>query len=433
VKDMIKSGPSTIARRALLSLPLILLVSGCAVGPNYRRPGVNAPTVYRGQSGPTQQASLVDLPWWELFKDETLKQLVKTSLANNYDLAAAVARVEQARQVAAEARAQYFPAISYLSITSYGHNQFINSPASNSPGAQGFLLGIATAAWEPDVWGRIRRTNEAARAEYLATEEARRGVMLTVASDVSQAYFELLGLRLQLEIARETTQSYTATLKLFTDRLQEGLGNALQTSRAATDLAVAAASIPDLERLVALKENQISILIGKNPGPIETKVKLLEETVPLEVPAGLPSALLERRPDVLSAEQRLRAANARIGVARAAYFPQIGLTTFFGKLSTPLANLSSGNTNAWSLVATVGGPIFAGGAIKAQNRQARAAWQEARAEYEQTALNAFRDVSDALISRQKYDVARIERTRAVQSGQEAVRLALMRYTEGLSS
>jgi len=429
---MSKSGPSAIARFRLL-VPLILLVSGCAVGPNYRRPGVNAPTVYRGQPGPAPQASLADLPWWDLFKDQTLKELVKMSLTNNYDLAAAVARVEQARQVAAEARAQYFPAINYLSITSYGHNQFINSPASNSPGAQGFLLGIATAAWEPDVWGRIRRTNEAARAEYLATEEARRGVMLTVASDVSQAYFELLGLRLQLEIARETTQSYTATLKLFTERLQGGLGNALQTSRAATDLALAAASIPDLERLVALKENQISILIGKNPGPIETNVKLLEETVPLEVPAGLPSALLERRPDVLSAEQRLRAANARIGVARAAYFPQIGLTTFFGKLSTPLANLSSGNTNAWSLGANVSGPIFAGGAIKAQNRQAVAAWQEASAEYQQTALNAFRDVSDALIAREKYDAARMERIRAVESGEEAVRLARMRYLEGLSN
>jgi len=373
------------------------------------------------------------LPWWELFRDETLKRLVKASLASNYDLAAAVARVEQARQVAAEARAQYFPAINYLSITSYGHNQFINSPASNSPGAQGFLLGIATAAWEPDVWGRIRRTNEAARAEYLATEEARRGVMLTLASDVSQAYFELLGLRLQLEIARETTQSYSATLKLFTERLQGGLGNALQTSRAANDLAMAAAGIPDLERLVALKENQISILIGKNPGPIETKMKLLEETVPLEVPAGLPSALLERRPDVLSAEQKLRAANAEIGVAKAAYFPQIGLTTFFGKLSTPLANLSSGNTNAWSIGANVSGPIFAGGAIRAQNRQAVAAWQEARAEYEQTALNAFRDVSDALISREKYDAARMERMRAVESGQEAVSLSRMRYLEGLSN
>jgi len=430
---MNKSRPSTIVRRAGLLVPLILLVSGCPLGPNYRRPDVNAPPVYRDQSSPALQASLADLPWWDLFKDETLKGLVETSLTNNYDLAAAVARVEQARQVEAQAMAQYFPAVNYLSITSYGHNQFISSPSSNMPGAQGFLLAIVAATWEADVWGRIRRANEAARAQYLATEEARRGVMLTLASDVSQAYFELLGLRLQLEIARETTQTYTATLQLFTERSQGGLGNALQRSRAASDLATAAASIPDLERLVALKENQISILIGKNPGPIETKVKLLEDAIPFEVPAGLPSALLERRPDVLSAEQRLRAANAQIGVAMAAYFPQIGLTTFFGKLSTPLSILSSGMTNAWSIGVSVAGPIFQAGAIRAQNRQAVAAWQEARAEYEQTALNAFRDVSDALISREKYDAARMERMRAVESGQEAVSLSRMRYLEGLSN
>ena len=430
---MNKSRVSTIVRRAGLLVPLILLVSGCPLGPNYRRPEVSTPTVYRDQSSPALQASLADLPWWDLFKDETLKGLVETSLTNNYDLAAAVARVEQARQVSAQAMAQYFPAINYLSITSYGHNQFTGSPSSNLPGAQGFLLGIVAATWEADVWGRIRRTNEAARAQYLATEEARRGVMLTLASDVSQAYFELLGLRLQLEIARETTQTYTETLQLFTERSQGGLGNALQTSRAASDLAAVAASIPELERLVALKENQISILIGKNPGPIETKVKLFEETVPLEVPAGLPSALLERRPDVLSAEQRLRAANAQIGVAMTAYFPQIGLTTFFGKLSTPLSILSSGMTNAWSIGVSVAGPIFQAGAIRAQNRQAVAAWQEARAEYEQTALNAFRDVSDALIAREKYDDARMEQTRAVLYGHEAVDLSLMRYTYGLSS
>jgi multidrug efflux system outer membrane protein len=190
--------------------------------------------------------------------------------------AGAIARVEQAREVAAQARAQYFPAINYLSIISYGHNQFISSPASNSRGAQGFFLGIASAAWEADVWGRIRRTNEGARAQYLATEEARRGVMLTLVSDVSQAYFEHLGLRLQLDIARETTQSYTATLRLFTERLQVGLGNGLQTSRAATDLAIASASIPEFERLIALKENQIDVLVGKNPGTIETKVNLLK-------------------------------------------------------------------------------------------------------------------------------------------------------------
>jgi outer membrane protein, multidrug efflux system len=430
---MIRRQPSSSARRALIFLPLILLLPGCPVGPNYTRPRVNAPAVHRGQSGPVQQASLADLPWWEVFQDDALKEVVKTSLANNYDLAGAVARVEQARQVAAQARAQYFPAINYLSITSYGHNQFIGSPASNSPGAQGFFLGIASAAWEADVWGRIRRTNEGARAQYLATEEARRGVMLTLASDVSQAYFELLGLRLQLDIARETTQSYTATLKLFTERLQGGLGNALQTSRAATDLAIAAASIPEFERLIALKENQIDVLAGKNPGTIETKVNLLKETIRLEVPAGLPSALLERRPDVLSAEQRLRYANAQIGVAKSAYFPKIGLTTFFGKLSTPLADLSSGNTNAWSLGTSAAGPIFQGGALKAQSRQAVAFREEARAQYMQTALNAFRDVSDALISHEKYDAIYAEQIRAVQSAEEAVRLALLRYTEGLSN
>jgi len=394
---------------------------------------VNAPAVFRGAAGAAQQASFADLPWWEVFHDETLKELVKTSLTNNYDLAAAVARVEQARQVAAQARAEYFPAISYSTVTSYGHNQFINSPASNSPGAQGFFLGIARAAWEADVWGRIRRTNEAARAQYLATEEGRRGVMLTLTSEVSQAYFELLGLRYQLDIARETTKSYTATLALFTKRLQEGIGNALQTSRAATDLADAAAGIPQLERQIALKENQISLLMGKNPGTIQTRHRLLEETVTLQVPAGLPSALLERRPDVLSAAQRLRYANALIGVAQSAYFPSIGLTTFFGKLSTPLADLTSGNTNAWSLGVAAGGPIFQGGRLRARRREAVAFWQQTRAEYSETALSAFRDVSDALISREKFEAARTERIRAVQSGEEAVRLALMRYVEGLSS
>jgi multidrug efflux system outer membrane protein len=411
---------------------LFLLLPGCLVGPNYRRPSINAPTDFRG-AATQQQDSIADLPWWEIFKDETLKELVKSALANNYDLAAAVARVEQAREVAAQAKSDYFPQLNYLSILSYGHNQFINSPASNMPGAQGFLLGIASATWEADIWGRIRRVNEAARAEYLATEEARRGVMLSLASDVSQSYFELLGLRFQLEIARETAQSYSTTLNLFTERLEGGIGNALQTSRAAADLATAAGSIPELERLIGLKENQISVLIGQNPGAIETKVKLLEEVIPLDVPAGLPSALLERRPDVLSAAQTVRAANAQIGVAQSAFFPAIGLTTFFGKLSTPLSELTSGNTNAWSIAPNAAGPIFHFGGLEARKRQAIANWEQATAQYRQTALSAFRDVSDALISRENYDAIRGELIRGVQANQEAVKLARMRYLEGLSS
>jgi multidrug efflux system outer membrane protein len=373
------------------------------------------------------------MPWWDLFHDETLKALVKLSLANNYDLAAAIARVEQARELAAQANSEYFPHLNYLSVTSYGHNQFINSPGSNLPGAQGFFLGIARATWEADVWGRIRRTNEAARAQYLATEEARRGVMLTLASDVSQAYFELLGLRYQLDIAKETTQSYKTTFTLFSKREDEGIGNALQTSSAAADLAAAAASIPELERLVALKENQVSLLTGQNPGTIETITKLLEEVIPLDVPAGLPSALLERRPDVLAAAQTVRVSNAQIGVTQSVFFPAIGLTTFFGKLSTPLSEISSGNTNAWSLASAVAGPIFHAGGLKAQKRQAIANWEEAKARYFQTALSAFRDVSDALISRENYEKIRVEQIKAVQANQEAVRLARMRYMEGLSS
>jgi multidrug efflux system outer membrane protein len=373
------------------------------------------------------------LPWWDLFHDETLKGLVKSSLTNNYDLAAAVARVEQARQVSAQARSEYFPQFDYLSVTSYGHNQFINSPTSNLPGAQGFFLGIARASWEADVWGRIRRTNEAARAQYLATEEARRGVMLTLTSEVSQAYFELLGLRYQLDIAKETTESYTTTVKLFSKREDEGIGNALQTSSSSADLATAAASIPELERLIGLKENQIRVLTGQNPGTIETKTKLLDEIIPLDVPAGLPSALLERRPDVLSAEQAVKSANAQIGIAQSVFFPTIGLTTFFGKLSTPLSELSSGNTNAWSIASAVAGPIFHAGALKAQKRQAMAHWEEVRAQYLQTALSAFRDVSDALISREDYDNIRAQQIQAVQTNQEAVRLVRMRYFEGLSS
>jgi len=411
---------------------VFLLLPGCLVGPNYRRPSVTAPTNFRG-SAAQQQESLADLPWWEIFKDENLKELVKSALANNYDMAAAVARVEQAREVAAQAKSEYFPQLDYLSILSYGHNQFVNSPSSNLPGAQGFLLGIGRAAWEADIWGRIRRMNEAARAEYLASEDARRGVMLTLASDVSQAYFELLGLRFQLEIANETAQSYSTTLGLFSERLEGGLGNALQTSRAAADLATAAASIPELERLIGLKENQISVLIGQNPAAIETKVKLLEEVIPLDVPAGLPSALLERRPDVLSAAQTVRAANAQIGIAQSAFFPAIGLTTFFGKLSTPLSELSSGNTNAWSLASNFSGPIFHFGGLKARKRQAIANWEQATARYRQTALSAFRDVSDALISRENYEAVRGELIRGVLANQEAVKLARMRYLEGLSS
>jgi multidrug efflux system outer membrane protein len=410
-----------------------VLLSGCLVGPNYERPKVNAPVAFRGAEGAAQQASIADLPWWEVFKDETLKGLVKTALTNNYDLGVAVTRVEQARQVAAEARSHYFPAINYGSVISGGKNQFTTSPSSNTNTVEGFFLGVVNASWEIDIWGRIRRLNEGARAQYLSTEEARRGVMLTVVSDVSQAYFQLLGLQLQRQIVIATAESFDESRKLFTERLEGGVSSMLPVSRAVADQANAAAQIPELDRQIALAENQISILLGRNPDTVETKAKLLEEIIPPEVPAGLPSALLERRPDVLAAEQSVRYANAQIGVATAAYFPTIGLTTFLGKISTPLSDVTSGKTNAWSVGANLAGPIFEGGNLKAHTRQAIAAWQESKLQYEQTALKAFQDVSNALISREKYDAIRTQQTRAVQAFQDAVQLALKRYNAGFSS
>jgi len=421
--------------RAMLAsiLSATLILSGCAAGPNYVRPRVNVPTDFRGAEGAAQQASYADLPWWEVFKDDQLKSLIDAALANNYDLAIAVSRVEQARQLAAVARSQYLPAVNYSVGASDGKNEFLGSVAPGSGTTKGAFLAAGGVAWEADLWGRIRRLNESARAQYLATEDARRGVMLTLTSDVAQAYFELLGLELQLQIAKETTASFTETLKLFNQRYEGGVSSKLDTSRAEASLAAAAAAVPQYELQIALKENQISVLLGTNPEAIVHSTKLLDEIVPPEIPVGLPSALLERRPDVRSAERQVRASNAQVGVAIANFFPQIGLTALLGQASTPLSRITAGSANVWSIAGNFTGPIFEGGALTAQKRQAIAAWQQAKLQYEQAALNAFTDVSNALVSRQKFEVIRTEQARSVAAYQESVDLSLKRYQAGKAS
>jgi outer membrane protein, multidrug efflux system len=416
---------------ALLSATLIL--SGCAVGPNYARPKVNVPTDFRGAEGAAQQASYADLPWWEVFKDDQLKSLIDTALANNYDLAIAVSRVEQARQLAALARSQFLPAVNYSVGASDGKNEFLGSVVPGSTTTKGAFLAVGSVAWEADIWGRIRRLNESARAQYFSTEEARRGVMLTLTSNVAQAYFQLLGLELQLQIAKDTTASFSDTLKLFTQRYEGGVASKLDTSRAEAAQAAAAAAIPEYERQIALQENVISVLLGSNPESIVHTAKLLDEIVPPDIPVGLPSALLERRPDVLAAEQQVRAANAQVGVAIANFFPQIGLTALLGQASTPLSQITAGSGNVWSIAGNFVGPIYTGGALTAQKRQAVAAWQQAKLQYEQTALNAFTDVANALISRQKFEAIRIEQIRSVAAYQQAVTVSLQRYSAGRAS
>jgi multidrug efflux system outer membrane protein len=257
--------------------------------------------------------------------------------------------------------------------------------------------------------------------------------MLSLVSEVAQNYFQLLDLDLQLEIARQNTDSFGQTLHLFTQRLEGGVASKLDTSRAAAAQAGAAATIPEIERQIAFTENQISVLLGQNPHGITHTAKLLDEIVPPEIPAGLPSALLERRPDLLEAEQQVRAANAQIGVATAAFFPRIGLTAVFGKASTPLSDLSSGKTNLWSVAGTVSGPIFQGGALKAQKREAVAYWEQTRLQYQQTALSAFQDVSNALVSREKYEAVRAQQANAVQAYEESLKVSLQRYTAGKAS
>jgi outer membrane protein, multidrug efflux system len=414
---------------SLLSL-LVFVISGCAVGPNYKRPDVNVPTDFRSTEGQAQQASLADLPWWEVFKDQRLKELIQTALTNNYDLRIAVTRVEQSRQIAAQARSQFFPSVNYSVSSSEGRNEFVGTVSPNGGRTRGSFAAATSAAWEVDVWGRIRRLNESARAQYLSTEEARRGVMLSLVSDVAQAYYELLELELELDIAHRTTDSFSQTYKLFDQRLQGGVSSILDTSRAAGARDTAAASIPELERQIVLKENQISVLLGANPGPIQHTARLLDEIVPPEVPAGLPSALLERRPDVLQAEQQMRSANAQVGVATANFFPQIGLTALLGRASSPLSALSSGQANVWSIVGNLAGPIYQGGALTAQKRQAVAFWEQTKLQYEQTALSAFQDVSNALISRQKFEATRTEQAKAVEDYQQSVKVSLQRYNAG---
>jgi outer membrane protein, multidrug efflux system len=439
-KDSISTGQRTGAAERAISdavlaavLSAALILSGCAVGPNYARPKVNVPADFRGSEGAAQQASYADLPWWEVFKDDQLKTLIDTALANNYDLAIAVSRVEQARQLAAVARSQFLPSVNYSVGASDGKNEFLGNVSPNQGLTKGVFLAAGGVAWEADIWGRIRRLNESARAQYLATEEARRGVMLTLTSEVAQAYFQLLGLELQLEIAKETTASFKETLKLFNQRYEGGISSKLDTSRAEASLAEAASAVPQYELQIALEENVISVLMGGNPQSIVHTTKLLDEIVPPDIPVGLPSALLERRPDVLAAEQQVRAANAQVGVAIASFFPQIGLTALLGQASTPLSQITSGRANVWSIAGNFTGPIFEGGALTAQKRQAIAAWQQAKLQYEQTALNAFTDVSNALISRQKFELIRAAQARSVEAYEESVDLSLKRYQAGKAS
>lgn len=421
-----------LTRQLFLSAFCGFVLCGCAVGPIYQRPAINGPENFRSAQTPEEQASLADLPWWQVFQDENLQSLISQALENNYDLRIAASRMEQARQVAAQARSQFYPSINYDGAISDGKNTVLGQPSPNGITMDSGLLDLSVF-WEIDLWGRIRHLNEAARAQYLASEEARRGVTISLVSSVAQAYLELLQLDLSLEIARRSTASFEATLKLFTTLLEGGAASKLETATAEAYLGSVAATVPELERQIVLKENQINLLLGRNPGPITRTAARLDQTSLPEIPAGLPSALLERRPDIRQAELNLQAANAQVGVAQANFFPRIGLTTLFGLVSPELADFTNGDSTLRSVGAELTGPIFQGGRLDAELLQAKAIWDEARLTYERTALNAFQEVSNALVSRQKFAEVREHQARTVKAYEEAVQIALKRYTAGKAS
>ncbi|MGH7874516.1 MAG: efflux transporter outer membrane subunit [Candidatus Binatia bacterium] len=416
----------------------MVLLSGCMVGPDYRRPTVTAPDVFRGAPSATvPDAQFIgDLEWFEVFKDEQLQQLIRTALLQNYDLRDAVARIDQARANLGITQADQYP--------NFGVGADVTAVEASRRGEQTIPGGISRQrtfgtiflslfTYEIDIWGRLRRATEAARANLLATDWNRKAVITTLVGDVATAYFNLLELDLELGIAKNTLAARDESLRLITLQQQGGIATLLDVRQGEQLVYGARQIVFDTERLIEQTENGISLLLGKNPGPITRGAGLSKQEQPAAVPPGLPSTLLERRPDIQVAEQILIANNANIGVAKAAYFPQITLTGEFGFQSTALANLFSGSRRIWSLVPQLTQPIFTAGRITSGVELAEAQQRSALAQYDKAIQTGFRDVSDALVQYQKVREIRAQRELLVTALQDRKRLAYMRYRGGVDT
>jgi multidrug efflux system outer membrane protein len=410
-----------------------ILLAGCAVGPNYKRPDTETPDAYRAQ-GNSVAGSVANLGWEDVAKDPVLLDLIHTALANGYDARIAAARVEESRAIAAEIHGQRFPGIGYAANADRGKNALLGNAYTSGGGTTGDGFdGYIGAAWELDLWGRVRRLDEAARNQYLATEDARRGVDLILVSEVASAYYGLLELDEELEVAHRATQSYGESLKLFNRQLEGGVASRLDTASAEAAMAASDAQVPDIEMRIAATENQICVLIGRSPGSIARGAPLAEQPAPPQVPVGLPSELLERRPDVRQAEEQAHAANAGIGVVVGGFLPRIGLSAILGAVSSDLNGITSEKSGLWSVGAGATGPLFQGGGLVGQYDQAKSAWLEAKLRYQQTALSAFADVSNALVTRQKLTEKLQLQQHAVNAYEEAVKLSTERYKAGKAS
>jgi multidrug efflux system outer membrane protein len=420
-------------KQSIAAVLCTAFLSACMVGPKYRRPVVQTPNTFRDLADnpqiKAQSASYADLPWWQVFKDPKLHELIRTALRQNYDLEIATERINAARAQLAVTRSSLFPQLQA------GAN-FNGGKDTNLQAKYNFLTLVGDAAFQLDFFGRLRRATEASRAELLATDTARQTVILTLVSELAKDYFTLLQLDLQLQITHKTVATQTDSVKLTKLRLEHGVATKLDVLQAQQVLDTANAQIPDLERQIAQEENAISILLGDYPQGVTRGLTLVEQELPPEVPPGVPSSLIARRPDIREAEQILIAANAEIGVAKAQFFPQIALTGSgggsFGRSSAFPGSLPT-QVGIWSYGAQVSQPIFTGGGLRGNLHFAESQRAQALIAYRQTIQRAFGDVSDTLIAYDKLHQVRIRQQDTVADLQESVRISTLRYKGGTTT
>lgn len=414
-------------RKSLLAALLALLAAGCMIGPDYIRPQVDTPPAWRL----TEQAAndLANTAWWEQFDDPVLNDLVTTALHENRDLLIATARIEEFAGRYGIVRAELFPQVGAGYEASKQRGRL---PGASNPSTYDSYQAVISASWEIDIWGRIRRLNEAAKAQLLGTEDSRRAVVLSLVGRVASAYINLRDLDRQLEIAQSTARSRGESYDVFKDRYLGGVISVLELSQNKSQYDEALASIPPIEKAIAQQENGLSLLLGRNPGPIARGKNIDQLKLPT-IPAGLPSDLLERRPDIQLAEQNLIAANALIGAAKAAYFPTISLTGLLGYASNGLSNLFNSQSKVWQYAAPISMPIFTAGAIAGQVQEAEAAQQQALFAYQRAIQEAFREVNDALINQDRTREQLRAQRQQVQALQQYSATARLRYDNGYTS
>jgi multidrug efflux system outer membrane protein len=407
-------------------------LAGCMMGPDYVRPKVDSPAEFRFE--PKAAAETANTAWWKQFGDPVLDELIDTALANNLNVKIAAANVEQALAVITQTRSALFPQVGYSANGERARvpDTGLVAAIPNYPNPQTTYQALLTASWEIDLWGRIRRQSESAQANMLATDEARRGVILSLVSSVATNYLTLRGLDEQLVIARNTLGTYSESVRLYQLQFKYGQTSQMTVSQAQSQYETAAAQIPQIESQIAQTENAVSILLGRNPGPIPRGKSVYDLALPT-VPAGVPSALLERRPDLLQAEQQLIAANAQIGAAKALYFPTISLTGALGSSSRDLSDLFKGPTRVWNYGGQIIGPIFTFGAVSGQVAQSEAAQKAAVLNYQFSIQNAFADVDNALVANQKLKDQLAAQERLVAALKDYARLAKLQYDGGYTA